>query len=967
MYRSSKLIGRDAELRAVLDSLESAQAGLGGAVFLVGESGVGKSRLTSRVAELATVAGMRVMRGRGSTIGTAVPLRPLTEALLSLLRAGPVDPTALGPYGPILGRLVPDWGRPPADQENASLVILAEAVLRLTGVAGAGRGCLMLLDDLQDADTETLAVLEYLIDNVALQPTMLLGAIRAESCAALALARSAAQRGQCTLIELGRLDDDGLRQMIGACLGAAPERVPAAVHALVSTGSSGNPFLIEELVAGMIDGALLVGGPEGWRMSEKLPAALPSTLARGMVQGVEQLDPQTRELLSMGALLGERFPLTVVQAATGLSDRAVLDHLGGDVAGRLVTVDDQLTDWYAFRHRVTREALLTLLGPGERPRLARRMTDAVEKVFPGLPGEWCQVAATLHLEADNPEAAGRLFTEAGRRAIAQGGATTAVALLDRAIGLLGENNPVARAAALEALLHALAEAGLVERALASVSILDQIGGVDPRRRAQLHTRLAWAATVAGRSAEGLAQVEQARALLGPDAAAEDTAPVDVIAAHLVLDTAGHDQLATAEALARRAATVAETVPLPVVACQAWQLLGALIRHRDPTEATRCLERALVIAAQHRLPIWEIHALIRLGNDDALRDASLDRLEQARERASQAGAVTARHQAEASLALHAALRGDFDTANSLVQQVLAATTRLKLLETTQYVLMVSAVLAGHQARRREMEHALAEFRRWSGDLALHAPRVHGLARAFCALLEEDRPRALDELARAFSAEERSPTVFHLSGRHGLHLLLQVMSGEAGWPAYEAVQGDSASRLRWDLQFALFAKAVLLGRSGRPDAAQEAAAEAIRAGEPYAMGRHLALRLVGESALADGWGHPVQWLRAAEEHFHRGDVPAVASACRALLRQAGVRVNQRRSGAGDIPAGLRSAGVTVREFEVLRLLVGRLSNREIAGRLHLSPRTVERHVSSLLGKTGLPNRIALSEFAAEVERG
>lgn len=113
----------------------------------------------------------------------------------------------------------------------------------------------------------------------------------------------------------------------------------------------------------------------------------------------------------------------------------------------------------------------------------------------------------------------------------------------------------------------------------------------------------------------------------------------------------------------------------------------------------------------------------------------------------------------------------------------------------------------------------------------------------------------------------------------------MSGEAGWPAYEAVQDDSASRLRWDLQFALFAKAVLLGRSGRPDAAQEAAAEAIRAGEPYAMGRHLALRLVGESALADGWGHPVQWLRAAEEHFHRGDVPAVASACRALLRQAG----------------------------------------------------------------------------------
>jgi DNA-binding NarL/FixJ family response regulator len=62
-------------------------------------------------------------------------------------------------------------------------------------------------------------------------------------------------------------------------------------------------------------------------------------------------------------------------------------------------------------------------------------------------------------------------------------------------------------------------------------------------------------------------------------------------------------------------------------------------------------------------------------------------------------------------------------------------------------------------------------------------------------------------------------------------------------------------------------------------------------------------------------------------------------------------------------LRKAGVTVREFEVLRLLVDRLGNREIATRLHLSPRTVEKHVASLMAKTGRPDRIALAEFAAD----
>ncbi|WP_307803739.1 ATP-binding protein [Micromonospora echinofusca] len=968
MYRSSKLIGRDAELRAVQHSLESARSGRGGAVFLVGESGVGKSRLASAVAELAAGGNMRVMRGRSSAIGAVVPLRPLTEALLSLLRSGPVDPTALGPYGPILGRLVPDWGRPPADQEGASLVILAEAVLRLTGLAGRDRGCLLLLDDLQDADPETLTVLEYLIDNLSLQPTMLLGAIRSESCPALTIARAAAQRGQCKVLEIGRLDRDGLRRMAGACLGTAPERLPVEATDLLWAGSAGNPFLIEELVAGMVDAGLLIGGDRGWRMADEVPAALPATFARSMTQGVAGLADQTRELLSMGALIGQRFPLAVVQAATGLAERELLDQLTAEPAAQLVAVDDQLAEWYAFRHQLTRDALLTLLGPADRADLARAVVRAVETVFPGLPGEWCQVSATLHLEADEPAAAGRLFTEAGRRALAQGAATSAVALLDRAMGLLGgDGAAAARANALETLLYALAEAGLVERALSSVGILDQIGGVEPRRRAQLHTRLAWAAAVAGRSTDALVQVDRARQLLGPDAAAEDLAPIDVVAAHLVLDTAGQDQLTTAEAMARRAATVAEAVPLPVVACQAWQLLGALTRHRDPDEATEYLERARTVAAQHHLPIWEIHALIRLGNDDALRDADLSRLEQARERASQAGAVTARYQAEASLALHAILHGEFDTAGTLINRVLAATTRLKLLETTQYVLLLRAVLAGHQGRRRDMDGALTEFRRWSGDQALHAPRVHGLARTFCALLEEDRPRALDELSRALTAEEQSPTVFHLSGRHGLHLLLRAMSGGVDLATVDAVQADPASRLRWDRQFALFARAVLLGRCGAAAEATATVAEALRVGAPYATGRHLALRLVSESALDEGWGNPVEWLRGVEEYFHRTDVPAVASACRALLRQAGVRVTQRRSGAGDIPAELRSAGVTVREFEVLRMLIGRLSNREIAGRLHLSPRTVERHVSSLIIKTGLPNRIALSEFATKMVSG
>ncbi|GAB1510217.1 hypothetical protein JCM33774_22590 [Actinophytocola sp. KF-1] len=957
------MVGRDQELRTVEHALTAAAAGRGGAVFLVGESGIGKSRLAASAADQAFQADMVLMRGRGSAIGPMVPFRSLTEALLSLLRAGDdIDIDALGPYRPVLARLIPDWGTPAAQEEGGSLVILAEAVLRLTGLAGKGRGCLVSLDDLQDADAESLAVVEYLIDNLDRQPTLLLGAIRNEPCPALDLARSAARRGTAVLIELDRLDRAGLRDLAGACLSVPAADVPAPAVDLLWAGSAGNPFLIEELLGGIVDGGLLVPADHGWRMADPPPEDVPATFARTVARRIEALGPTVQKLLSVAAVAGRRFPLAVVQAVTGLPDRELLSHLHGEPVAQLVQPDDQLPDWYTFQHQLIREALLTLLAPAERARLAEQVADALETVYPGLPGEWCQTAAALRLEAGNTTVAGRLFAEAGRRASTQGAANSAVGLLDRAWELLAGDEAAERADTLEHLVYALAEAGLVERALASVGTLDQVGGLDPRRRARLHTRLAWAAQVAGPGPNSLAQISAARTLLGPDADEADTAPIDVVEAHLVLDAPGQGQIEKAQRLARRAAEVADRVPLPVVACQAWQLLGVLQRSTDPAAATACLERARATAMRHDLPIWEIHALVRLGNDDALRDGYLDRLEQARTQATLVGAVTARYQAEQSIALYTILEGDFATAESLVDQVFAASSRLKLVENVHYVLVVRAILAGHRGRRKEMDEALATFRRWEGDAQpLYAPRVYGLARAFCALLEENRPRAVEEQAYALRAEDATPTVYHLGGRYGLNLLLGAVCATITREEFDEVASSPAAGLRWDRMFAQFGRAVLAGRAGENAEAEEALADALTAGTPYAMGRHLGLRLVAECALTDGWGTPVDWLRAAEDYFHSADIPAVASACRALLRNSGVKVGQRRTGLAEMPSALRSAGLTVREYEVLRLLADRLGNREIANRLHLSPRTVEKHVSSLITKTGLPNRIALSEYA------
>ncbi|WP_345033987.1 helix-turn-helix transcriptional regulator [Kutzneria kofuensis] len=151
---------------------------------------------------------------------------------------------------------------------------------------------------------------------------------------------------------------------------------------------------------------------------------------------------------------------------------------------------------------------------------------------------------------------------------------------------------------------------------------------------------------------------------------------------------------------------------------------------------------------------------------------------------------------------------------------------------------------------------------------------------------------------------------------------------------------AGGMRWNRHFTELAGAVLYGREGKAEQAECAMAAAQQVGGAFPMARNLGLRLVAESAHADGWGDPVTWLRNAEEYFHRNGVTGTASACRALLRQVGVSVQQRRVGAEQVPSALRSVGVTVREYDVFRLLVERLGNKAIANRLHISPRTVEK---------------------------
>jgi len=988
LIASPVVVGRDDELARVDAALAAAGRSEGRALLLLGEAGIGKSRLAAECAYRAFTGGLAVLRGRSSAAsGSTMPFRPIAEALLSLFRVGgpPQDPD-LAPYRSALAGMLPEW-RGEHTAGPVSLIETAEAVLRVLTSVGTdltrhrSPGCLLVLEDLHDADVETLAVVEYLCDNLAGLPILLMATLRPEAGPAAELARAVAGRRAADLVDLRRLSRAEVRAMAEAALAAAaftgpqpqpdaPRPLPEDIADRLARDAEGIPFVVEELLGGLVTaGVLRPGSSGGWEAHGDPAIDVPRTVVHSVAQRVARLSPQTRELLNTAAVLGRRFSLPALRLVTGLSDPDLLAHLRAGIDAQLVSPSGPVADWYEFRHALTADALLAELLPAERAALAGRAADAIEDAYPGLPGEWCHRVAALRLTAGDARTAALRYAEAGRAALAEGAVDSAVSLLERAQDLLAAPEYAAeRAPVVERLVYTLVETGRLDRALALADALPEAGpgSLDAAGATALHSRLAWAAVTAARYEVATEQMHRVRALLGRFDSTPLVPAVDVVRAHLALrgaPTPDADPVTEAERLGRRAADGAERAGLPEIACQAWQLLALLERRYGFDRADACLERGLAIATEHRLSTWQIRFLLGLGSNDFMRSGSSALLERAHRASLDHGALTLMHNAEAALAMQAVLRADHSAARRLTDRCVPAAARLGDSDVHRYALLTRAHLAAHQGHRREMERALADFRRGGGDQSLHMPLVFG-CRAVCALLHEERDQALAELDEALAWEEGHPSVFYLNGSHGLRPLLRALAGRADQAEHDATAADPAAALPWNRQFERLALAVHEGRANRPAAAAAAVEEAAEAARPFPMAFVLGRRLVAEAALADGWGDPVGWLRAAEQYFHDVSVPAVAGACRSLLRKAGAIVPQRRGGTANVPAQLRRQGLTAREYEVFVLLVSRPGNQEIAEKLFISARTVEKHVASLLAKTGRPHRSALCDYAAEI---
>ncbi|MFF3722924.1 AAA family ATPase [Streptomyces erythrochromogenes] len=945
----ARMIGRTAETERIRAALAAARSGRGGALFVTGEPGIGKTRLAAAALDAAAAADMVAVRGRASTVGPPVPYRPLVEALLLLARAGLLpDPEELGSCGPVMARLLSDT--PDPGGRAASHIAVAETILRLLAAVGRQRGCLLVLDDLHDADAGTLAVVEYLLDNIGQQPAVLLLVTGRTPRAATELALRARQREAAEILDLSPLAHPDVRLLVAAELGVAPVEIcPDLLHRAV-TGSAGIPFVVKELVH---DHAARPGHHD-----ERTPS-VPATVADDVRRRTEALGPLGARFLGTAALFGRRFPLPVLEHAIGVDHTALSEVLRAALASCLITPDGPGTQWYAFRHPLVGEALLDDLGPGERARHARRAARALAHLHPGLPGNWRAHAARLHEHAGDAHEAVRLYCEAAQRAMEE---ATPERPLDRALELLTSAHallepgtaPELHATVLELLLDTAARSARLDR-LPEPPALDH--GLPAARRAGIHARLGAVATLTGRSAEALRHLDTARTLLPGRPADGHTALVDLAAAHAELGRLAPDRLHTAARLARRALDAALAGDRPEVACGALLLLGQLARSEDEPAATAHFERARAIALAHRLPVPRTAAEVQLAVTAAGHDEQPTRLERARQDARRRGLLPPAHEAGFALALERIRRCAFDEARDGIIEEAAEASALGLGRSLAMLRLADAVRYAHQGRRAEMSGALERLEPLLDAAPGLRAMAYGSARAFCSLLEERHDAAEAEFAQALAHDTENPSTMDF-GRHGIAVLLGVLAGRIGRRHCPGTAEAGAAGTRWNRQFAGLAHAVLLGREGHCEQATAVAAEALAAAAPYPLARRLGMRLVARRAYEDGWGAPVEWLREAEEYFHGAGLHPVAAAGRALLRGMGASVRQRRTGTEQVPPDLRRSGITVREFEVARLVAERISNKDIAGRLHISLRTVEKHVANVLHKTGHPNRRAFA---------
>jgi DNA-binding SARP family transcriptional activator/tetratricopeptide (TPR) repeat protein len=374
----SPFVGRESELAELSAGLEDAIAGRGRLFLLVGEPGIGKSRLADELIRRAVRRGVRVLVGRCWEAGGAPAYWPWVQSLRSLARE--TEPAALraqlgGGAGeiaqivPELRELLPGLGAPVPFESESARFQLIDATTAFLRNAAAERPILLVLDDLHAADASSLLLLQFLARELGSARIIVIGACRdVDPIPGHALSATLAELGRestTARMSLGALTEQNVAEYLERAAGIGSTELIATLH----EETEGNPLFLTETVRLLsLEGI----GPE-----RKIPQTVRDVIARRLTH----LSEECNSLLAFASVLGREFALAALARLSGLHEDDVLATLDEAMVVGVVTDVPGGPGRFRFAHVLIRDTLFDGLTAARRVALHRQAVETLSSLY----------------------------------------------------------------------------------------------------------------------------------------------------------------------------------------------------------------------------------------------------------------------------------------------------------------------------------------------------------------------------------------------------------------------------------------------------------------------------------------------------------------------------------------------------------------------------------------------------------
>jgi tetratricopeptide (TPR) repeat protein len=391
----TRFVGRQQELAALHQALEQARAGHGQVVAVVGEAGVGKSRLVYEFVHSHYTPGWLVLESASVSYGKATPYFPVIDLLRRYCHVEEHDDTRtirakltgqIVTLDPALQDTVPALlSLLDALPEDSSFVQLDPPQRRQRTLAGLKRvllresqmqPLLLVFEDLHWIDAETQALLDSLVESLPTAQLLLLVNYRPE------YQHGWGGKTYYTQLRLDPLPPASADALLQALLGDDPSLAP--LTQLLITRSEGNPFFLEESVRTLVEARVLVGAPGAYRLAQALPTIqVPATVQAVLAARIDRLPLEEKQLLQTAAVVGTEVPLPLLQAIADVPEAMLhrgLAHLqAAEFLYETRLFPEQV---YTFKHALTHEVAYGSLLRERRRGLHARLVEALEALTP---------------------------------------------------------------------------------------------------------------------------------------------------------------------------------------------------------------------------------------------------------------------------------------------------------------------------------------------------------------------------------------------------------------------------------------------------------------------------------------------------------------------------------------------------------------------------------------------------------